>query len=73
MQVTLKVPTSSLDGVSLVVTVSETKLAAIPIQARRHMTWSPRTILKVAPRAPSGPAMFKDANDERLKHTKAER
>ena len=48
----LRVPTSSWDGVSLALTIWEMKFAAMPMQPSKEITWSVRTILKVAPRAP---------------------
>jgi len=49
---TLRVPTSSSDGASFWLIISDMKLAAMPMQPRSEMTWSMRTILKVAPSAP---------------------
>lgn len=49
---TLRVPTSSFDGASFWLTISEMKFAAMPMHPSREMTCSMRTTLKVAPRAP---------------------
>jgi len=52
MQVTDSVPIRTLGGFSEAVTISEMKFAVIPIMQIRETTDMPRTITKVAPRAP---------------------
>ena len=49
---TLRVPTRTGGGVRWELTISEMKLAVMPMMPIREMTWRPRTTVKVVPRAP---------------------
>ena len=56
---TLSVPTRTLGGVVFAETISEMKLAVMPMAAIKEQAWRIRDTLKLAPRAPSGPAMMR--------------
>lgn len=49
---TLRVPIRTLGGTVFEETMSEMKLAVMPMMAMREMPWRARTTVKVAPRAP---------------------
>jgi hypothetical protein len=61
---TLRVPTSTLGGVFPALTMSEMKLAVMPMMEMRETACMPLTTVKVAPRAPCvGGAMMNDLKD----------
>jgi hypothetical protein len=58
---TLSVPTRTGGGVWLTDTISETKLAVMPMMEMSEMACIPRTTVKVAPRAPKfGPGILNE-------------
>ena len=57
MHVTLNVPIRTFGGVVFVDTISEMKLAAIPIMAIRDAACRTRVTLKVVPKAPWAPIL----------------
>lgn len=59
IRTTLRVPTSSLGGETLVSTISEMKLEVMPMIAMRQAACMPLITVKVAPSAPKfGPCMM---------------
>jgi len=61
MHVTLRVPTRTGGGVWLTDTISETKLAVMPMMEMRETACIPLTTVKVAPRAPNcGPGILNE-------------
>lgn len=66
VRTTLRVPMMTFGGDCLPVTISEMKLAVIPMMLIRQIASMDRTTVKVTPRAPKLEGIFEDSGADRI-------